>query len=119
MIDWSGKAFKKMRNLKILIIRNAQFSTGPRHLPNSLRVLDWKGYPCPSLPSEFKPKELIILKMPESSLKRDVLLKSCRVLAISVIILFYNEARKLPNLSQAMMLSIVFCFLMFLQFIKA
>ncbi|XP_028770003.1 TMV resistance protein N-like [Neltuma alba] len=71
VIDWSGKAFKKMPNLKILIIRNAQFSTGPKYLPNSLRVLDWKGYPCPTLPPDFNPRELIILKMPESFLKRD------------------------------------------------
>ncbi|XP_028785836.1 TMV resistance protein N [Neltuma alba] len=82
VIDWSGKAFKKMRNLKILIIRNAQFSTGPNYLPNSLRVLDWKGYPCPSLPSDFNPRELIILKMPESFLKRDVLLKKFQSLSV-------------------------------------
>ncbi|KAI9115468.1 hypothetical protein K1719_013787 [Acacia pycnantha] len=78
VIDWSGKAFKKMPNLKILIIKNAQFSTGPKYLPNNLRVLNWKGYPCSYLPSDFNPKELIILKMPESFLKQDVLLKACR-----------------------------------------
>ncbi|KAI9115265.1 hypothetical protein K1719_013584 [Acacia pycnantha] len=32
VIDWSGKVFKKIPNLKILIIRNAQFSTGPNFL---------------------------------------------------------------------------------------
>ncbi|KAK4285375.1 hypothetical protein QN277_002081 [Acacia crassicarpa] len=78
VIDWSGKAFKKMSNLKMLIIRNAHFSIGPKYLPNSLRVLDWTGYPFSYLPSDFNPKELIILKMPESFLKRDVLLKACR-----------------------------------------
>ncbi|XP_028785831.1 TMV resistance protein N [Neltuma alba] len=102
VIDWNGRAFKKMPNLKILIIRNAQFSTGPKHLPNSLRVLDWKGYPCPSLPSDFNPKELIILKMPESFLQPDVLLSACRVLALLIIISFYNEARIRQNLFHAM-----------------
>ncbi|KAH1197750.1 TMV resistance protein N [Glycine max] len=45
--QWSGKAFKHMKNLRILIIRNAHFSRGPQNLPNSLRVLHWSGYPSP------------------------------------------------------------------------
>nr|KYP76799.1 TMV resistance protein N [Cajanus cajan] len=39
-IEWNGEAFKKMENLKTLIIRNCHFSKGPKHLPNSLRVLE-------------------------------------------------------------------------------
>ncbi|XP_028785833.1 TMV resistance protein N-like [Neltuma alba] len=97
VIDWSGNAFKRMPNLKILIIRNAQFSTGPTHLPNSLRVLDWKGYPCPSLPSDFNPKELIILKMPETFLQPDVLLNACRLIKTQ---LFLILSRRIPDLRE-------------------
>ncbi|CAJ2662890.1 unnamed protein product [Trifolium pratense] len=43
-VNWCGEAFGQMKNLRILIIRNAQFSRGPQILPNSLRVLDWCGY---------------------------------------------------------------------------
>ncbi|KAK7271000.1 hypothetical protein RJT34_26570 [Clitoria ternatea] len=68
-VQWNGKAFKKMKNLKILIIENAIFSTGPEHLPNSLRVLDWSGYPLRSLPSDFNPKQVEILHMPCSCLE--------------------------------------------------
>ncbi|XP_061370718.1 disease resistance protein Roq1-like [Gastrolobium bilobum] len=68
-VQWSGKAFKKMRNLRILIIRNARFTGGPQNLPNCLRVLDWSGYPSPSLPSDFNPENLVILSLPESCLK--------------------------------------------------
>ncbi|XP_061356585.1 disease resistance protein Roq1-like [Gastrolobium bilobum] len=68
-VQWSGKAFEKMKNLRILIIRDARFSRGPQNLPNSLRVLDWSGYPSPSLPSDFNPKNLVILSLPESCLK--------------------------------------------------
>ncbi|PNY04851.1 resistance protein, partial [Trifolium pratense] len=33
---------------------------GPQILPDSLRVLDWRGYQSPSLPSEFNPKNLAV-----------------------------------------------------------
>jgi len=42
--QWTNTAFEKMKNLKILIVRNATFSTGPSCLPNSLRLLDWMGF---------------------------------------------------------------------------
>jgi len=31
VIDWNGKAFKKMSNLKTLIIKNGQFSKSPKY----------------------------------------------------------------------------------------
>ncbi|KAK7291258.1 hypothetical protein RIF29_06250 [Crotalaria pallida] len=58
-----------MKNLRILIIQNATFSSGPLHLPNSLRVLDWRYYRSVSLPTSFNPKELKILKLPTGWLK--------------------------------------------------
>src|ERR1051325_795060 len=68
-VNWDGKAFKQMKNLKTLIIRNGSFSKGPIHLPNRLRILKWQGYPLPSLPSYFYPKKLSILELPHSCLK--------------------------------------------------
>ncbi|KAK7314801.1 hypothetical protein VNO77_33329 [Canavalia gladiata] len=62
-IKWDRAAFKKMENLKTLIIRNGRFSKGPKHLPNSLRVLEWNGYPSKSLPSDFHPRKDAILKI--------------------------------------------------------
>ncbi|KAL4317344.1 hypothetical protein AHAS_Ahas15G0375700 [Arachis hypogaea] len=60
--EWDGGAFKKMDNLKTLIICYSHFVHGPRHLPNSLpnslRVLIWKGYSSEFLPSDFYPKKL-------------------------------------------------------------
>ncbi|XP_061350173.1 disease resistance protein Roq1-like [Gastrolobium bilobum] len=66
VVEWDGNAFKKMENLKTLIIRNSCFAQGPKHLPNSLRILEWWRYPSPSLPSDFHPEKLVILKLPES-----------------------------------------------------
>ena len=60
-VKWNGEAFEKMNDLKILIIRNVQFSTGPTYLPNSLRWLEWEEYPSTTLPTDFAPLELIFL----------------------------------------------------------
>ncbi|XP_028768507.1 TMV resistance protein N-like [Neltuma alba] len=68
-VQWSGVAFEKMKNLRILIIENVHFSRGPEYLPNTLRVLDWRGYPSSSLPSDFKPRKLVILSLPECCLQ--------------------------------------------------
>ncbi|KAK7274819.1 hypothetical protein RIF29_15918 [Crotalaria pallida] len=62
-VHWDGNAFKKMDNLQILVIENARFSRGPSHLPNSLRVLTWHGYPDPSLPANFNAKNLAVLDL--------------------------------------------------------
>jgi hypothetical protein len=62
VVDWNGKAFKKMKNLKILIIKNGHFSQGARNLPKSLRVLDWERCPSKSLSWLLnKVKEIISL----------------------------------------------------------
>ncbi|KAK7300088.1 hypothetical protein RJT34_10921 [Clitoria ternatea] len=65
-VEWSGSAFKKMNNLRILIVRNARFSLAPDYLPNSLKLLEWKGYPSKSLPAGFYPKNAVVLSLPQS-----------------------------------------------------
>ncbi|XP_028785247.1 TMV resistance protein N isoform X2 [Neltuma alba] len=62
-VEWSGIAFEKMNNLRILIVRKAQFSTGPKYLPNSLRWLEWEGYPSTKLPPIFSPSKLAVFKL--------------------------------------------------------
>ncbi|XLU58801.1 hypothetical protein S245_053449, partial [Arachis hypogaea] len=65
-VKWDGTAFEQMKNLKILIIKNGRFSKGPKYLPNSLRVLEWRRYPSKYFPSNFDPEKLSILKLPDS-----------------------------------------------------
>ena len=48
--NWNPESFSKMRNLKLLIIDNVHLLHDPKHLPDSLRVLIWSGYPSKSLP---------------------------------------------------------------------
>ncbi|KAF7813410.1 Rj2 protein [Senna tora] len=65
-VQWNGKAFKKMRKLKVLIIENVSFCSGVQYLPNSLRFLEWVGYPSPCLPPDFRPKKLSLLNLEQS-----------------------------------------------------
>uniref|UniRef100_A0A0R0FT79 TIR domain-containing protein n=1 Tax=Glycine max TaxID=3847 RepID=A0A0R0FT79_SOYBN len=57
-VEWNENAFMKMKNLKILIIRNCKFSKGPNYFPEGLRVLEWHRYPSNCLPSNFDPINL-------------------------------------------------------------
>ena len=67
-VKWSGIAFEKMNNLRILIVRNTCFTQEPNYLPNSLRLLEWAGYPSKSLPSDFDPTNIVDLSLPYSHL---------------------------------------------------
>ncbi|XLR24764.1 hypothetical protein HN51_071287 [Arachis hypogaea] len=76
-VEWDGKAFKRMKNLKTLIIKNGCFSKRPKYLPNSLRIMEWWGYPSKRFPSDSHPKKLSILKLP------NYLFKSCKLDSLS------------------------------------
>lgn len=54
-----------MQNLRTLIVKKCHFSKAPKHLPNSLRVLEWWRYPSHELPSDFHPKQLKIRELPD------------------------------------------------------
>nr|AHG28998.1 NBS-LRR protein [Cicer arietinum] len=64
-VEWDGEAFKKMRKLRTLIM-SGRCSESPKHLPNSLRILQIENWICSSwgLPSEFYPKELTTCNFP-------------------------------------------------------
>jgi hypothetical protein len=68
--DLDAKAFSKMKNLKILEIRNVQFPQGLSYLPNELRLLNWVGYPLESMPTGFQPNNLVQLRMTDSRIKQ-------------------------------------------------
>ncbi|RDX93326.1 TMV resistance protein N, partial [Mucuna pruriens] len=110
VIQWDGMAFAKMKSLRTLIIRKGCFSEGPKKLPNSLRVLEWWGYPSMFLPSDFQPEKLAVLKLPSSffmSLKLPVFL--------NMTVLNFDKCEfvtRIPELSDApnlKELSFVFC----------
>ena len=55
-VKWNPEAFSKMQNLKLLKICGVQLMHGLKHLPSSLRVLDWREYPSKSSTSSFLSK---------------------------------------------------------------
>ena len=69
-VDWNPKAFLKMHYLKLLKLHGVRLTNDLKHLPNSLRFLDWKWYPSKSLPSSFQSNELVELHMCCSYIER-------------------------------------------------
>ncbi|KAI9127442.1 hypothetical protein K1719_002001 [Acacia pycnantha] len=80
-VQWSGEELLKMKNLKMLVVRNACFSGSPKYLPNSLRWFEWKGYAFNFFP--VCPTQLVYL---------DLSYSSCEFLQTS--------NKKFPNLSR-------------------
>ena len=73
-VTLAAYAFKRMINLKILIVNNVHICEELKFLPNGLRWLDWPNYPFP-LPSNFCPQKLGALNMPYSRIQLEKLLK--------------------------------------------
>ncbi|KAL4601314.1 hypothetical protein ACB092_11G263500 [Castanea dentata] len=65
--------FSKMKNLRLLLIRNVRFCNGPLEcLPNGLRLLDWRDFPFYLCPPSFFPEKLVVLNLPFILLKEPV-----------------------------------------------
>ncbi|CAL8176243.1 unnamed protein product [Prunus armeniaca] len=79
----NAKSFSKMKNLRILLNRNARLSGEVDYLPNELRLLRWPEYPLQSLPANFHPKKLVGLTMPRSRILRlDLELKNLKFINV-------------------------------------
>ena len=61
-VQLHDEAFKKMENLKFLIVRNVLISKELKYLPSGLKLLEWHEYPF-SLPSNYCPQQLVVLEM--------------------------------------------------------
>ncbi|PRQ22460.1 putative TIR domain, P-loop containing nucleoside triphosphate hydrolase [Rosa chinensis] len=66
---WKPEAFSNLSQLSLLHIRNVDLPKGLTFLSNSLRLLDWSGYPLRSLPQNFEPDELIELNLCHSNIE--------------------------------------------------
>ncbi|BFG40691.1 hypothetical protein CerSpe_269650, partial [Prunus speciosa] len=84
-VPWNcTEAFNEMHGLRLLDFYKVMFSSGPKFLPNSLRIIHWSSYPSKSLPSSFEPRLLSKLEMCYSKLVR-----------------LWDGAKDLPNLKYA------------------
>ncbi|XP_028806100.1 TMV resistance protein N [Neltuma alba] len=86
------EAFSNMSNLRLLIISHSSLGHlnllhGLKCLPNSLKVIKWKGYPLHFLPSQTQLDELVDLEMKHSKLKElwrgDQFLQSLKFIDLS------------------------------------
>ncbi|XP_030938858.1 disease resistance protein RPP2A-like [Quercus lobata] len=73
-VQLHAKAFRKMKNLKFLIVRNVLISEELKYLPNGLKLLEWHQYPF-SLPSNYCLQQLVVLEMPRSCIRLEKLFK--------------------------------------------
>nr|GEW40569.1 NB-ARC domains-containing protein [Tanacetum cinerariifolium] len=71
--DIDGKAFARMKNLRILklpIDRVVKFSGRLDCLSNNLRLLYWYGCPFKLLPSDFYPENIVVIDLSYSNIKQ-------------------------------------------------
>lgn len=66
--DWNSDALAKMRRLRFIEFHNLIISSGPKVLPDTLRVMKWSSYPSKFLPPNFKPDALTELSLHRSKL---------------------------------------------------
>ncbi|TQE03037.1 hypothetical protein C1H46_011401 [Malus baccata] len=64
------KAFKKMRHLKLLQLKNVKLTGSYRHLSKELRSLCWHGFPLEVIPEDFDLRNLVLIDLSYSKLVR-------------------------------------------------
>ncbi|RDX87100.1 putative disease resistance protein RPP1, partial [Mucuna pruriens] len=64
------EALSKMNHLKLLVLKNVNFSGSLSYLSNELRYLCWYEYPFTCLPSSFHPDKLVELILRCSNIKQ-------------------------------------------------
>ncbi|CAN6572289.1 unnamed protein product [Malus baccata var. baccata] len=64
------KAFKKMRHLKFLQLKNVKLTGSYRHLSKELRSLCWEGFPLEVIPKDFDLRNLVHIDLSNSKLVR-------------------------------------------------
>ncbi|KAI4351970.1 hypothetical protein L6164_006268 [Bauhinia variegata] len=93
MVNLSDETFEMMTNLRVLIVRNAQFYGSPQRLPWSLRLLDWMEYPLISLQS----RKVALLNLHHNGLSKPVPLEIGTVKCCGIHL--YNEGMNIHVVS--------------------
>ncbi|XP_059288531.1 disease resistance protein RUN1-like, partial [Lycium ferocissimum] len=74
----STKAFKKMKNLRVLIIDELHISGDFELLSKEFRLLSWLKCPLKCIPSKFPAEKLVVLDMKESNIQEFGLNLKCK-----------------------------------------
>ncbi|XP_075657008.1 TMV resistance protein N-like isoform X2 [Castanea sativa] len=93
------EAFRRMENLKFLIVENVHICKPLEFLPNKLILLKWPYYPF-HWPSKYFPEQLVALEMPHSRIRLPKLIKQERRLVnlIAINLSGCEFITKLPKL---------------------
>ncbi|XP_057992252.1 disease resistance protein RPV1 isoform X2 [Hevea brasiliensis] len=106
-------AFAKMKQIKLLIFYGSkhgiQFPEGLESLPDELRHFQWNFYPLKSLPSNFRPDNLVLLNMSESQIERLWTGIQDLLNLIAIILCGCKNLIELPDLSRASNLRTINC----------
>nr|XP_016497030.1 PREDICTED: TMV resistance protein N-like [Nicotiana tabacum] len=96
-VNLSTKAFKKMKNLRVLIMDELHISGDFELLSKVLRWLSWKKCPLKCIPSNFPAENLVALDMQESDIQEFQLnLQCCRSLK-KLDLSYCKQLRRTPN----------------------
>ncbi|KAK7835219.1 putative pre-mrna-splicing factor atp-dependent rna helicase deah5 [Quercus suber] len=66
-LEVHAQGFRRMKNIKFLIVNNVYIDGFLEYLPNNLVLLDWPNWSL-SLPSNFCPQQLVYFNMPHSNI---------------------------------------------------
>ncbi|XP_023537666.1 disease resistance protein RPS6-like isoform X3 [Cucurbita pepo subsp. pepo] len=97
-LDVDPRAFRKMKNLRLLMVRNARFSTNLKYLPDNLKWIKWHAFSQDSLPSSFITKNLVGLDLQYSRIQNvEKGWKDCK--RLKLVDFSYSRLEKIPDFS--------------------
>jgi hypothetical protein len=69
-VNFNSRAFSKMQKLRLLQLDHVRFTGDYKYISKELRWLCWHGFPLKFMPNDFYPKNLVVLDLQYSNLKR-------------------------------------------------
>jgi hypothetical protein len=69
-VNFNSRAFRKMQRLRLLQLDQVRFTGAYKYLSKELRWIRWHGFPLKFMPNDFYPKNLVVLDLQYSNLKR-------------------------------------------------
>nr|XP_016463294.1 PREDICTED: disease resistance protein TAO1-like [Nicotiana tabacum] len=109
-VNLSTKAFKKMENLRVLIMDELHISGDFGMLSKELKWLSWKKCPLNCIPSNFPAENLVVLDMQESDIQEFRLnLQCCRSLK-KLDLSYCKQLRSTPDFNGSLSLETLYLY---------
>ena len=70
MVNFNSEAFIEMQRLRLLQLDYVRLTGYYKYLSQELRWLCWHGFPLKFIPNEFYPRNLIVIDLQYSNLKK-------------------------------------------------